>query len=129
VIFFHNKSIIVSLSILCFGTAGKPVNFPTDDSQIQAIKGAKGLTSKYIGVSFSNVVKKFVVQVRCDSSRKYLGTYSREEDAARKYVELKLEHSTILKTSIHRTTPLIGRYDEWARRQPGKQLNFPLGTP
>ena len=48
-------------------------------------RSRKGSTSKYKGVSWSKVANKWVVQIKVDGNRKYLGCFIDEIEAAMAY--------------------------------------------
>ena len=67
------------------GPLGRRVNFP-GPGQEQAVKrGAHGIVSKYVGVSWHVEIKKWVAGVRKDGKQVYLGRFTSEEEAARRY--------------------------------------------
>jgi hypothetical protein len=65
---------------------GKPLNFP-GEGQVEAAKGSKGCTSRYKGSSWHSQRNKWVSRMRIDGKETYLGSFTNEDDAARKYDE------------------------------------------
>ncbi len=52
---------------------------------IQSKKGKEGSSSQYKGVSLSRQTKKWVAQIQVDGRSIYLGSFQREQDAAKAY--------------------------------------------
>jgi hypothetical protein len=75
----------------------KPVNFPQHEGQEQAVKPAPGRVlskvqdvtrrSKFVGVSWDKVKKKWEAQITINGKNKHLGYFHDEKEAACKYDE------------------------------------------
>ena len=78
------------------GPLGKGVNFP-EPSQEQAIKrGAHGIFSKCVGVSWHVGTKKWQVRVHKDGKSVHLGYFASEKAAARQYDQEAAEPGYLL---------------------------------
>merc|ERR1712185_608841 len=73
----------------------KPVNFPQHEGQDQAVKQRNDRSkvpdvmrrSKFVGVSWDKVKKKWKASIRIDGKKKTLGYFDNEKEAACKYDE------------------------------------------
>jgi hypothetical protein len=69
--------------------AGRPVNFPVPGaSNNNVVKGGRGGSSKFKGVSWHKKKKKWVAQIMAGGKVTYLGYFESEEAAARKFDEV-----------------------------------------
>lgn len=66
---------------------GRHINFPSEGT-IQSIKGARGGSSRFKGVSWHKVTNKWEVGIKVNGRKTGLGHYEDEEEAARKYDEV-----------------------------------------
>lgn len=57
----------------------------TPQQNCQNRKKAAGRSSKYIGVTFHKVARKWQAHIRLDGHLKYIGLFDKEEDAAQAY--------------------------------------------
>jgi AP2 domain len=65
---------------------------PATATQNQANKRKFGVTSKYRGVSWHKMSRKFEAQIQVKGKNKHLGCFSSEVDAARRYDGAAVEH-------------------------------------
>jgi hypothetical protein len=66
---------------------GRPLNFPAPGTHC-VVKGGRGGTSGFKGVSWHKKKKKWVAQIMISGKVTYLGYFDVEEDAARKFDEV-----------------------------------------
>ena len=74
---------------------GRPVNFPLHEGMEQAVKPEKDVCktpdanrpSKYVGLYWDKMWKKWKAQIKMDGKTKNLGYYRDEKEAARMYDE------------------------------------------
>ena len=64
---------------------GRPVNFPGSDGGTSAVKGGRGGTSRFKGVSWNKSKSKWQAQIQIDGKKIYLGMFDDEEEAASAY--------------------------------------------
>jgi hypothetical protein len=65
---------------------GKPLFF-SGEGKVEAVKGSKGDSSRYKGVSWYSRSNKWKAQITIDGKLTYLGYFRDEDDAAHKYDE------------------------------------------
>jgi len=64
----------------------RPVNFPLNSDQKLAVKrGASGIVSQFIGVTWKAKNKSWVAQIEVEGEMRHLGSFHEEELAARAY--------------------------------------------
>jgi hypothetical protein len=91
---------------------GKPVNFPQQEGQQQAMKNANyGYTrgpkpSNFVGVSWDQKAEKWQVKISIQGKKQHLGQFASETEAAHKYDEQAALHGKPLNFpwGIHRPT-------------------------
>ena len=65
---------------------GMPLNFPAADSDAHAaVKGSRGGSSLFIGVSWTERNQKWCASIKVDGKRKHLGYFDDDVEAARAY--------------------------------------------
>jgi len=70
---------------------GRQVNFPTEASGVQALKGGRGGTSRFIGVSWHKSTHKWEAGIKIAGKKTGLGHFADELEAARKYDEAAIK--------------------------------------
>ena len=61
------------------------------DNSIRTALNNKSKTSKYLGVHYCLQKKKFVARIIKDGKKHYLGSFKKEQDAAKAYQKMELE--------------------------------------
>ena len=64
---------------------GRPLNFPAVNGGASAVKGGRGGTSHFKGVSWNKSHSKWLARIRIDGKLTHLGYFDDEEAAARAY--------------------------------------------
>jgi hypothetical protein len=69
---------------------GRQVNFPTE-AGVQALKGGRGGSSRFIGVSWHKSTRKWEAGIKIAGKKTGLGHFADELEAARKYDEAAIK--------------------------------------
>ena len=92
-------------------------------------EGSKGRTSKYVGVNFDKVVKKWKVVTSIDGTHRHIGYYEDEEEAAADYARAVFKYKgqdALHKMREREKSTLLSPNDNNNRNGGGKKRPLPL---